>query len=207
MTGAIKLIITGHRGNIGARLFEYYRGRGFDVIGIDKRDGADFDIAVPEGRWVHCLSGASAIIHLAAIADENASEDVVQSNNVRATSNLLASAIAAGVPRMVLASSTWTAPALYGNPVGSVKPVNAYGRSKVIGEVMLREAAAAGLIAGVSVRIGAVTPEGANTKGIPDWIKSILCSDEDLRRDFDAALAPSSGYRMIEMVRKIADHC
>ena len=55
----MKILVTGHKGYIGSHLFLKLRSLGYDVVGIDLKDGEDI---------LHCLPDESVdfIFHLAA---------------------------------------------------------------------------------------------------------------------------------------------
>lgn len=141
----MKLLITGASGYIGQRLAQTARARGHQVVvlGRSAPDGFDF-VAWRLGERVpdDALTGAGALIHLA----HDWSADTGRSDaNGAATQALARQALAAGVARVVFASSTSS----------RADATNAYGRSKFASEARLAALPeAAGRI--VSARIGLV---------------------------------------------------
>jgi nucleoside-diphosphate-sugar epimerase len=201
-------------GNIGQRLLPWLREVGYDVVGIDKKDGPSFDLAYMQYSWYGLFKGAAACIHLAATADPKASEDDVRANNITATRHVISACRVERVPRLVFASSTHAAPARYGNPdaVGPV-PYNWYGFSKAVSEEDLRFTSLDNA-SFVAVRIGWV-PDAATAAAVlrndsdrwtvgdarTQWLQSIRLSDEKLRFAFAVALRmPLGEFNVLETV-------
>tara|TARA_R110002020_G_scaffold29001_1_gene91786 strand:- start:7275 stop:8126 length:852 start_codon:yes stop_codon:yes gene_type:complete len=104
------ILVTGHRGYIGSLLYNNLLDRGYDVIGIDLKEGRDI---------LHDLdsleeSDVKIVFHLAAFPSvtysvENPSHALM--NNVLGTSRLLEWSEKRGVERFIFSSSS----AVYGN--------------------------------------------------------------------------------------------
>jgi nucleoside-diphosphate-sugar epimerase len=96
------VLLTGHRGKIGVATEAALTVGGFTVSGFDLADGddvRDVDRLVGRGR------GASAIVHLAAMPNDDGPAKEVLDTNVFGTWAVLAAAERLGVQRVVVASS------------------------------------------------------------------------------------------------------
>ena len=140
--------ITGATGFIGVALVKALAGRGNEVRILSRKQtidspdlfGAkhfqgDIGLAIPAGF----LEGVDTLYHLAAELEEPSKMYTV---NVRGTSALLASAIAAGVRRWVQLSSI----GVYGPPTCPVvteatvpMPLNEYERTKLASDLLVKE--------------------------------------------------------------------
>src|SRR5215813_379006 len=109
---ALKVLLTGHRGYIGAVLAPMLRAQGHDVTGLDSGlyEGCDFD-AVEDfptlsvdlrDVGVDHLAGFDAVLHLAALSNDPLSDldpALTYDINHRASVRLAQLAKRAGVPR------------------------------------------------------------------------------------------------------------
>jgi UDP-glucose 4-epimerase len=96
------VLLTGHRGKIGVATETALTAAGFAVVGFDLVDGDDIrdvDGLVGRGR------GASAVVHLAAMPNDDGPAKDVLDTNVFGTWAVLAAADRLGVERVVVASS------------------------------------------------------------------------------------------------------
>lgn len=191
------MVITGHLGNIGARLLPHYQPS-WGIIGIDKKQGPEFDLSVRNPAWTRLLAGAEIVIHLAATANPAADAADIYQNNVLATCNLVEEAIKAGVRRVVFASSTNASPGRYGNPVGTYGPVTPYGASKLFGEALLENAVRENkLRCGSAVRVRWVPRPGTDTSNYPHWLQAMEWGDNAMQTHFDQAVTSVDGYSRI----------
>ena len=144
----MKVLVTGHRGYIGAVLVPLFQEAGHQVVGLDSDlyAGCDFgpapaevpsltmDLRDVEAR--HC-QGFDAVVHLAALSNDplgNLNPELTYDINLHASVRLAAAAKAAGVPRFLFSSSC----SLYGaggddflDESAAFNPVTPYGESKI----------------------------------------------------------------------------
>lgn len=147
----MRVLLTGHKGYIGAVAGPILRDAGHDVVGLDSDlfTGCDFgevDKQIPEVRkdirdLVKAdLEGFDAVVHLAALSNDplgNLDSNLTYDVNHHASVQLAKLAKAAGAKRFVFSSSCST----YGaagddilDETASLNPVTAYGESKVFVE-------------------------------------------------------------------------
>jgi UDP-glucose 4-epimerase len=130
------------------------------------------------------LRGASVVYHLAAQANVVGSEadpDYAFTTNVVGTETLLRAASAAGVRRVVFASSR----EVYGQPqtlpvpeTAPLVPRNTYGASKAAGEMLGRAAAAASGLEVVALRLANVYGPGDTGRVLPIWLARAVRGEE-----------------------------
>jgi nucleoside-diphosphate-sugar epimerase len=147
----MRILLTGHKGYIGAAAGPALRSAGYDVIGLDTDlfAGCDFgaaEPAIPEVRkdlralTAADLQGFDAVVHLAALSNDplgNLDADLTYSINHKASVRLAALAKEAGVKRFVFSSSCATYGAsgdAFLDETAALNPVTAYGESKVLVE-------------------------------------------------------------------------
>ncbi len=158
----MSILITGGAGYIGSHMVWHLTDAGEKVVVLDNLStGFDWAIA-PEAQLVEGDSGdealvgrlisehdVEAIIHFAAsiVVPESVADPLgYYLNNTVKTRALIAAAVAGGVKRFIFSSTA----AVYGTPavtpVGEdarLSPESPYGRSKMMSEMMLADAAAA----------------------------------------------------------------
>jgi UDP-glucose 4-epimerase len=175
----VKAVVTGAAGFIGSHLVERLLDEGHEVVGIDAfldyypREVKERNIArardhrsyrLVEGRLqdmnlAEALHGAAQVYHLAAQAGVRASWgrdfQIYTDNNVLGTQRLLESAVSAGVPRLVYASSS----SVYGDATALplredtlCRPVSPYGVTKLAAEHLVHLYAASHGLPAVSLR-------------------------------------------------------
>jgi nucleoside-diphosphate-sugar epimerase len=147
----VRILLTGHRGYIGAVAGPILVSAGHEVVGLDSDlfAGCDFGEAlaeIPEVRKdlrdlsVSDLKGFEAVVHLAALSNDplgNLDSKLTYNINHLASVRLAELAKAAGARRFVFSSSCSTYGAA-GDAIldesASLNPVTAYGESKVLVE-------------------------------------------------------------------------
>lgn len=147
----MRVLLTGHKGYIGAVAGPILRSAGHEVVGLDTDlyQGCDFSEPpsdVPETRSDvrdlarEDLVGFDAIVHLAALSNDplgNLDSDLTYNINHRASVRLAELAKAAGVRRFVFSSSCSTYGAagdMFHDESAPLNPVTAYAESKVLVE-------------------------------------------------------------------------
>jgi UDP-glucose 4-epimerase len=99
----VTVLVTGHRGRLGAATAHSLEVGGYEVRGFDLADGGDVRDSEAVRR---AAEGASAIVHIAGIAgDRLAAPSDIMAVNVLGTWNVLLAAEAAGIGRVVYFSS------------------------------------------------------------------------------------------------------
>ena len=147
----MRILLTGHKGYIGAVAGPMMHTAGHEVVGLDADlfAGCDFGQATPDIPEVRKdlrditkadLEGFDAIVHLAALSNDplgNLDPKLTYSINHLASVRLAELAKAAGAKRFVFSSSCST----YGaagdailDEMASLNPITAYGESKVLVE-------------------------------------------------------------------------
>lgn len=136
----MEIAVTGASGFLGRALVARLeasgaRARATDLDTLDVRDAAP----------AAAFAGCEVVVHLAALTGVAPSlhhPDAYRRTNVAGTANVVAAAVAAGVRRLVLASSSSVygecpAPAAEDRPVAPLSP---YGETKVAAEAVVRAA-------------------------------------------------------------------
>lgn len=144
----MRILLTGHRGYIGAVAGPILQSAGHEVIGLDTDLFANSEFGeaappIPEVRkdlrdlTQADLEGFDAVVHLAALSNDPVGDldpEVTYEINHRATVRLAQLAKAAGVTRFVFSSSCSTYGAAGDNfleETATLNPVTAYAESKV----------------------------------------------------------------------------
>ena len=85
--GGVRILVTGHRGHVGAPVAGFLKKRGHEVAGFDRVEGKDLlDLAAVRGA----AAGCEAIVHLAALAHDTAgSPEQIMAVNVLGTWHVL----------------------------------------------------------------------------------------------------------------------
>ena len=99
----MRILITGHRGNVGDHVVHHLERAGHEIAGFDRADGDDLlDLAAVR----RATDGCAAVVHLGALAHDTAgSPEDIMAVNVLGTWHVLLAAEAAHVTRVVYFSS------------------------------------------------------------------------------------------------------
>jgi nucleoside-diphosphate-sugar epimerase len=159
----VRILVTGHRGNVGVAIAEHLERVGHVVVGFDLAEGADLlELAAVK----RAAAGSAAIVHLGALAHDAAgSPEQIMAVNVLGTWHVLLAAEATGVTRVVHFSSVQALGISVGERLPDYFPVDddhprramrPYGLSKRLGEDLCEGFSARTGIATVSLRPVAV---------------------------------------------------
>jgi len=150
-----RVLVTGHRGYIGATLVPMLLERGHDVHGLDSGlfDGCDYGGSLVDVPWTRKdvrditeedVDGFDAVIHLAALSNDPLGDldpDITFDINHRGAVRAATMAKRAGVPRF-LHSSTCSLYGAHGDDyideTAEFHPVTPYGEAKVLAEGEIR---------------------------------------------------------------------
>jgi uronate dehydrogenase len=200
----MRVTITGAAGRIGRHLMPGLAALGHDVRGIDRvrsdeRLGGDVvvaDIGADDGALATVLSGADAVVHLAANAGESDFAEAIDSH-LRLTHRVLEEARAAGVERIVYASSNH---AVGFTPRGAMVPVDTrirpdtlYGFGKAAAEALCSLYHDRYGMAIACLRIGTFRERPQSRRELGSWL-----SIGDGIRLVDACLrSPALGFAIV----------
>ncbi|WP_173922224.1 UDP-glucose 4-epimerase GalE [Agromyces sp. Marseille-P2726] len=186
-------LVTGGAGYIGAHVVRTLQERGERVVVVDAREpdpGRNRDAVVrrldllapgsaEQLRTLIIDEGVEAVIHFAARkrVDESLARPVwYYEQNVGGLAAVLAALEGTAVERFVFSSSA----AVYGSPEESfvtelspTRPINPYGRTKLIGEWMLDDAVRAQSFSAVSLRYFNVAGAGWPDLGDPETLNLV----------------------------------
>lgn len=137
----MRILVTGHRGHVGAPVAAELAGLGYDVVGFDRAGGQD---VLDLSQLKAAAAGCAAVVHLAALAHDTAGPpEQIMAVNVLGTWHTLLAAEAAGVARVIHFSSAQVFGTAEGErrpdyfPVDDAHPrraTRAYGLSKCLAE-------------------------------------------------------------------------
>jgi len=151
----MRVVVTGGAGNVGRWVVARLQDEGHGVTVYD-RQAPEADVRYTIGDILNpaalreAFGGAEAVVHLAAVpALGRAPDDELMEINVMGTERVAAAAVAAGVRRLVAASSDSTLGFVFGegrlvpdyvpcDEAHPARPLDAYGLSKLIGEEICR---------------------------------------------------------------------
>jgi nucleoside-diphosphate-sugar epimerase len=159
----VRVLLTGHRGQIGSRTSEHLERSGHVVLGFDLADGADLlDLAAVK----RAAAGCDAVVHLGALPHDTAgSPEEIMAVNVLGTWHVLLAAEAAGAARVIHFSSAQALGITEGERLPDYYPIDddhprramrPYGLSKRLAEDLCEGFTARTGIATLSLRPVAV---------------------------------------------------
>ncbi len=184
-----KILVTGGAGYIGSHVVRQLGGAGESVVSLDNLS-TGFEAAVTSGELVIGDTGDRALLdtllaggefdtvmHFAAhtvVPESVANPLKYYRNNTASSRTLLEAALQHGIQNVVFSSTA----AVYGIPDGGraaedtlTRPINPYGRSKLMTEWMMKDLAAAGGPRYVALRyfnVAGCEPEGAIGQSTPN---------------------------------------
>ena len=147
----MRIVVTGGSGKAGRWVVRDLRERGHDVLNVDlHHDGSPHGQCVLAdltdlGQAMELVAGADAVVHLAAIpAPELRAPGETFRVNTLSTYNVFSAAVAAGVGRVVWASSETVLGLPFDTPPDAApideehppRPETSYALSKLVGEAM-----------------------------------------------------------------------
>ncbi len=182
-----KVVITGGSGLLGPYVVDHFVEKGYDVLSIDtvkpsKSRARHMTVDLNDmGQCCSALSGADAVVHLAAIpVAYSHPNEVTFRNNVMSTYNILEAAATLGIKKAVLASSESSYGIVFSKKKLAPKyvpidedhpqlPEDSYGLSKIVAEKTAETIHRRCGMQIVSFRIGnVITPE--MYRNFPDFI-------------------------------------
>ena len=200
----VRVAITGASGRIGRRLLPGLADAGHDVRGIDvvgfDGPGADrviiADVGSDDAALTECLTGADAVVHLAAIAGESDFAAALESH-LGLTHRVLEHALALDVGRVVYASSNHAVgftPRAALVPVATrARPDTFYGLGKAACEALCSLYHDRHGLAIACLRIGSFRERPSTRRELSTWL-----SIADAVRLVDACLrAPDLGFAIV----------
>jgi UDP-glucose 4-epimerase len=99
----MRILVTGHRGNVGGPVARQLVELGYDVAGFDRVEGDDL---LDLGGLTRAAAGCAAVVHLGALAHDTAGgPEQIMAVNVLGTWHMLLAAEAAGAERIIHFSS------------------------------------------------------------------------------------------------------
>ncbi len=212
MTLPGSVLVTGACGTLGAKLTEHLRGR-TRLVPLDRTEGEGVhhaDLSV-WGDWIRHFEGTDAVVHLAGNPVAYHDWPDLIGPNVDAMLNVYEAAAVHGVRRVVFASSNHVMGGYQDGPAvpitetlppkpglryvadGSDRFSGAYAATKLLGERVGRQYAAAHGLEVVAVRIGWVWRGVNEPNELPvergEWFRNMWLSDRDFLHLMDCCLS------------------
>ena len=148
----MRILVTGHRGHVGARVAAHLDLLGHEVTGYDRADGDDL-LDLPALR--RAATGCAAVVHAGALARDTAgSPEDIMAVNVLGTWHVLLAAEAAGVRRAVYFSSMQVFGLADGERLPDYFPVDDAHPRRAMRPYGLSKCLAEDLCAGFTARTG-----------------------------------------------------
>jgi len=151
----MRILVTGHRGNVGAPVAAHLAGLGHDVVGFDRADGQDL---LDAAAVSDAAAGCAAVVHLGGLAHDTAgSPEQIMAVNVLGTWHVLLAAEAAGARLVVHFSSAQVLGIAEGERLPDYFPVDDEHPRRATRPYGLSKLASEDLCAGFSARTGVAT--------------------------------------------------
>jgi UDP-glucose 4-epimerase len=151
----MRVLVTGHRGHVGATVAAHLKRLGHDVVGYDRVDGDDLlDLASVR----RATDGCAAVVHAGALPHDSAgSPEDIMAINVLGTWHVLLAAEAAGAERVVYFSSSQVFGLAEGERLPDYFPVDDAHPRRAMRPYGLSKCLAEDLCAGFTARTGIPT--------------------------------------------------
>ena len=151
----MRVLVTGHRGNVGTPVSRYLAALGHEVVGFDRADGQDLlDLASVVAMAKDC----TAIVHLGALAHDTAgSPDQIMAVNVLGTWHVLLAAEAVGATRVIHFSSAQVFGIAEGERLPAYFPIDDAHPRRAMRPYGLSKRLTEDLCAGLTERTGIAT--------------------------------------------------
>lgn len=166
----VRILITGHRGNVGAPVAQHLAGLGHEIVGFDRADGDDL---LDLGQVERAAAGCAAIVHLGALAHDTAGPpEQIMAVNVLGTWHTLLAAEAAGAGRVIHFSSAQALGIAEGERIPDYFPVDDAHPRRAMRPYGLSKCLAEDLCAGHTARTGIPTVSLRPVHvWAPDWYR------------------------------------
>ena len=150
--GIVRILVTGHRGLVGAAVAAHLGDLGHDVVGYDRRDGHDL---LDPASVRRAALGCAAVVHAGALPHDTAgSAEDIMAVNVLGTWHVLLAAEAAGAGRVVYFSSGQVFGVAEGERLPDYFPVDDAHPRRAMRPYGLSKCLAEDLCAGFTARTG-----------------------------------------------------
>jgi nucleoside-diphosphate-sugar epimerase len=196
----VRILVTGHRGHVGAAVTAHLERLGHSTVGFDRADGddlRDFDAVR------RATDGCEAVVHAGAIPHDNmGSPQDIMAVNVQGTWHVLLAAEAAGARRVVYFSSIQVFGTAEGERLPDYFPVDDAHPRRATRPYGLSKALAEDLCAGFTARTGIPTVALR-----PSWVWSprwYAAIEERWRADPAAEWSPTWEWGQFIDVRDVA---
>ena len=194
------VLITGASGNLGRKLRAAWAGR-YEIIALDRvadpndPDVVVADLATPDESWLALFDETDAVVHLAANPNEFAMWDELDGPNMDVLFNVVVGAAAAGVERIIFASSNHAMGGYEHEGSGPIaidlppRPDGPYGATKLMGERLGKSIAALTGTSVVALRLGWIQAGENRPETLPhEWARRMWLSNDDLVELFTRAV-------------------
>jgi nucleoside-diphosphate-sugar epimerase len=208
MSGSATVLVTGSAGRIGQAVVAELKARGRPVRGFDRVPTPGLDDCVvgdltDEAAARRAADGAGAVVHLAATPDDDDFLTRLVPNNIIGVYRVFEAARAAGVRRLVLASSgqvVWWQRMKGPWPIGVDAPLTPrswYAAAKVFLEAAGRAYAEGHGMSVIAARLGWCprTPEQEEELARTEWGQDLYLSPGDAGRFFACAVEAPAAIR------------
>jgi uronate dehydrogenase len=208
MGGSQIVLVTGSAGRIGQAVVRELKARGHRVRGLDLAPTAGADVSVvgsiTDADTVRqAVEGAQSLVHLAATPDDDDFFTKLLPNNIVGVYHVFEAALAAGVRRVVLASSgqvVWWQRFTGPLPISADVPPTPrgwYAATKLFQEAAGRAFADGHGLSVIAARLGWCPRDRAHVEELArtDWGPDVYLSPGDAGRFFACAVAAPATVR------------